>query len=93
VRALAGGRAWAGRAPGWFDDPDAPAHERTCGAYLRVEDLAGGDAAALLAGARQLSGELELLIEVQWRERPLGEIASGAPRGAVAALLGEEPAG
>ena len=90
VRALCGRRAWSGQAPGWFDDPDAPDDERTCGGYVRVDDLAGADAAALLAGARRLSAELELLIEVQWRERPLGEIAAGTPRGALARLLDEE---
>ena len=93
VRSLAGARVWGCPAPGWFDDPDAPADERTCGGYLRVEDLAGDDAAALLAGARRLSAELEIVVEVQWRERSLGEIASGLPRGALATLIGEEPAG
>ena len=93
VRALAARRAWAGAAPGWVDDPDAPDAERTCGGYVRVDDLAGGDAAALLSGAQRLSAELEIVVEVQWRERPLGEIASGAPRGALATLLDEEPSG
>ncbi len=87
VRSLAGARAWGCPAPGWFDDPDAPAAERTCGGYVRVDDLAGGEAAAVLAAARRLSAELEIVVEVQWRERPLGEIAAGAPRGALASLL------
>ena len=87
VRATASGRAWAGPAPGWFDDPDAPDAERTTGGYLRVEDLAGDDAAALLAAARRLSAELEIVVEVQWRERVLGQIAAGAPRGALQTLL------
>lgn len=87
VRSLAGARAWGCPAPGWFDDPDAPPRERTCGGYLRVEDLAGDDAAALLSAARRLSAEMEVVLEVQWRERPLGELASGEPRGAVATLL------
>lgn len=87
IRALAGTRAWGCPAPGWFDDPDAPPLERTTGGYARVDDLACDDATALLAGVRRLSAELELIVEVQWRERPLGEIAAGAPRGAVATLL------
>ena len=91
IRSLAGTRAWGCPAPGWFDDPDAPSHERTTGGYARVDDLASDDATALLAGVRRLSAELELIVEVQWRERPLGEIAAGTPRGAVATLLAEEP--
>ena len=87
VRALAGTRAWGCPAPGWFDDPDAPAGERTTGGYARVDDLACADAEALLAGVRRLSAELEIIVEVQWRERALGEIAAGAPRGALATLL------
>jgi hypothetical protein len=87
VRALAGRRAWGCPAPGWFDDPDAPPAQRTCGGYVRVEDLAGDDAAALLDGVRRLSAELEIVVELQWRERPLSEIAAGTPRGAVETLL------
>jgi hypothetical protein len=93
VRSLAGARAWGCPVPGWFDDPDASPEDRTCGGYVRVDDLAGDDAAALLSGAQRLSAELEIVVEVQWRERPLGEIAAGAPRGALAALLDERPAG
>ena len=88
VRAAASGRAWSCPAPGWFDDPDAPDAERTTGGYVRVEDLAGDDAAALLVAARRLSAELEIVVEVQWRERVLGQIAAGAPRGALETLLG-----
>ena len=87
VRSLAGARAWSCPAPGWFDDPDAPPDQRTCGGYVRVDDLAGGDAAEVLAAAKRLSAQLEIVVEVQWRERPLGEIASGAPRGALESLL------
>jgi hypothetical protein len=55
---------------------------------VRVEDLGGDDAAALLAAVRRLSAELEIVVEVQWRERVLGEMAAGAPRGALETLLG-----
>ena len=90
IRALGTTRAWGCPAPGWFDDPDAAAHERTTGGYARVDDLAGPDAEAVLAAARRLSAELEIVLEVQWCERALGEIAAGAPRGALARLLGED---
>lgn len=88
VRAMAAGRAWGCPPPGWFDDPDAPLARRTTGGYVRVEDLGGDDAAALLAAVRRLSAELEIVVEVQWRERVLGEMAAGAPRGALETLLG-----
>jgi len=88
VRTLACGRAWGCPQPGWFDDPDAPDAERTTGGYVRVDDLAGDDAAAVLEAARRLSASLEIVVEVQWRERVLGDIAAGAPRGALATLLG-----
>ena len=88
VRSLASSRAWPGTAPGWFDDPDAPqAADRTTGCYLRVEDLASDEAAAVLAAARQLSAELEIVLEVQWRERTLGELRAGAASGALESLL------
>jgi len=89
VRALAKARAWSSPPPGWFDDPDcATAEERTCGAYLKVDDLAGADAAALLATARSLSAELEVRVEVQYAERPLGQFApGGVPDGALVALV------
>jgi hypothetical protein len=88
VRALAGSRAWSCPPPGWFDDPDAEsAAERTCGGYLRVDDLAGEDAAAVLAAARALSAELELVVAVEFNERPLGQFAAGAPGGALATLV------
>src|SRR4051812_29033083 len=78
VRALAGARAWASAAPGWFDEPDAASPEqRTSGGYLKVDDLAGDDAAALLGAARALSAELEVTVEVQFNERPLGRFAPG----------------
>ena len=91
IRALGAMRAWGCPAPGWFDDPDAEAHERTTGGYLRVEDLGSEDAGALLAAVRRLSAQLEIVVEVQWRERTLGEIAAGSARGPVASLLGEAP--
>jgi hypothetical protein len=87
VRAIADARVWSCPAPGWFDDPDAPSAERTCGGYVRVDDLADEDAGALLEAVRRLSAELEIVVEVQWRERVLGEIAAGAPRGALETLL------
>jgi hypothetical protein len=83
VRGVAAGRA------GWFDEPDAasPA-ERTCGGYLRTEDLATPEAAELLAVARALSAELELAVAVEFNERPLGQFApGGVPSGALPALL------
>jgi hypothetical protein len=88
VRALANERAWPGAAPGWFDEPDADAPEqRTAGGYARVEDLASDDAAAVLRAARRLSVELEIVVEVQWRERKLGELRAGEPDGALVTLL------
>ena len=87
VRSIAGARVWGCPAPGWFDDPDAEPAERTCGGYVRVDDLASPDATAVLEAARKLSAELEVVLEVQWRERPLGELAAGAPRGALGPLL------
>ena len=89
VRRLAGARAWSCPPPGWFDDPDcATPEERTCGAYLKVDDLAGADAAALLEAARALSAELEVRVEVQYAERPLGQFApGGVPDGALATLV------
>ena len=89
VRSLAGARVWGCPAPGWFDEPDATtADERTCGGYLKVEDLGGDDAAALLASARTLSAELEVSVAVEFNERPLGTFApGGVPAGALEALL------
>lgn len=89
VRSLAGARVWGCPAPGWFDEPDAEAEEaRTCGGYLKVDDLAGDDAAALLAAARSLSAELEVTVAVEFGERPLGTFApGGVPSAALEALL------
>ena len=88
VRVLAGARVWGCPAPGWFDDPDAPQDvHRTTGGYLLVEDLASDEAASVLAAARQLSAELGICLEVQWRERPLGELRSGEAGGALATLI------
>jgi hypothetical protein len=61
--------------------------ERTTGCYVRVDDLASAEAVALLRAARRLSAELEIVLEVQWRERPLGRIRAGEPGGALATLL------
>ena len=88
VRVLASERAWPGAAPGWFDEPDADEPgQRTAGGYARVEDLASDDAAAVLRAARRLSVELEIVVEVQWRERKLGELRAGEPDGALVTLL------
>ena len=90
VRRLGRERAWSGAAPGWFDEPDADTpEERTCGAYLRTDDLAGGDAAAVLEAGRVLSAELELAVEVQFAERKLGYFAPGgiADGAALATLM------
>ena len=89
VRSLAGGRVWSCPAPGWFDEPDAEvAAERTCGGYLKVDDLAGDDAAALLGAARSLSAELEVGVAVEFNERPLGTFEpGGVPTPALDALL------
>ena len=88
VRALASSRAWPHAEPGWFDDPEPPeAEPRTTGGYLRVDDLASDEAASLLRAARRLSAELEIVLEVQWRERTLGELRSGAAGGALASRL------
>ena len=78
VRATVRARTWTDATPGWFDEPDAETpEERTCGAYLRTDDLATDDAAAVLRAARTLSAELELAVEVQYNERPLGYFAPG----------------
>ena len=88
VRMLASGRAWPGAAPGWFDEPDAEhPGERTAGGYALVEDLASDEAVAVLDAARRLSAELEIVVEVQWRERSLGAIRAGEPAGALVTLL------
>ena len=89
VRSLAGARVWSCPAPGWFDEPDAATEaDRTCGGYLKVDDLAGDDAAALLSAARSLSAELEVSVAVEFNERSLGSFApGGVPDGALEALL------
>ena len=78
VRSLAGARVWSCPAPGWFDEPDAEdAAARTCGGYLKVDDLAGDDAAALLHAARDLAREVEVAVAVEFNERPIGTFAPG----------------
>jgi hypothetical protein len=82
VRAMAGARAWRDSPPGFFDDP-APAAEspRTTGGYLRVETGAadGDDARAFCAAVQAFSAELELALELQWREVVLGRVRAGVP--------------
>ena len=89
VRSLAGARAWSCPPPGWFDEPDAPSpDERTTGAYLKIDDLSGDDAAALLAAAKALAAEADVTVDVEFNERPLGTFAAGgAASGALEALL------
>lgn len=68
---------------GWFDDPgaDSPA-ERTTGGYVRADAVEDACARELLDVARAVSAEHAVLVEVQWREEPLGMLERGAWRAA-----------
>ncbi len=82
TRRLAGGRAWRDQPPGFFDDAaPAPGSPRTTGAFLRVEagTADGDDARAFCAAVQAFSGEFEVDVEVQWRERILGRVRAGVP--------------
>lgn len=77
IRVLAGARAWATVAPGWFDDGGEP---RTAGGFLRVEGAPDpDDVAAVYAHAISLSGRHDCTVELQWREEILGRVVSGLP--------------
>jgi hypothetical protein len=71
---------------GFFDDP-AGGEERTVGAYANVEALTDELARALLGHVGELSGRLELRIEVQFDEAVLGHLVSGVPDPALTAAL------
>ena len=79
VQAAAGARAWAGRPPGYFDD-DATVSERTTGGFLPVEGApAVADVGAFYEVAIAVSAQLEVAVELQWRESILGHIRCGEP--------------
>ncbi|HEU4974250.1 MAG TPA: hypothetical protein VFT50_04130 [Baekduia sp.] len=61
---------------GFFDDPGG-GDQRTVGAYLRTDDLRAG--VPLVAAVARVSAELQVRIEVQFREQILGWIRAGEP--------------
>jgi hypothetical protein len=71
---------------GFFDDPELGG-ERTTGTFMRTETIADPAALELIARVAELSGELELRIEVQHREVILGHLESGRPDEKLAAAL------
>lgn len=72
---------------GFFDDPELGG-ERTTGTFMRTDSLVEPAALELIARVAELSGELELRIEVQHREKILGHLESGRPDAKLAAALG-----
>lgn len=63
---------------GWFDDPGADsAAERTTGGYVRADDVEAPACKELLDAARAVSADHAVLVEVQWREEPLGVLERG----------------
>ena len=63
---------------GWFDDPGAEsAAERTTGGYVRCGDVEDAAARELLDVARAVSADHAILVEVQFREEPLGVLERG----------------
>jgi hypothetical protein len=72
---------------GFFDDPELGG-ERTMGTFMRTDTIGDPAALELIARMAELSGELELRIEVQHREEILGHLESGRPDAKLAAALG-----
>ena len=72
---------------GFFDDPELGG-ERTIGTFMRTDSIGEPAALELIARVAELSGELELRIEVQHREVILGHLESGRPDAELAAALG-----
>lgn len=72
---------------GFFDDPELGG-ERTIGTFMRTDSIGEPAALELIARVAELSGELELRIEVQHREEILGHLESGRPDAKLAAALG-----
>jgi len=72
---------------GFFDDPELGG-ERTTGTFMRTETLENPAALELIARVAELSGALELRIEVQHREVILGHLECGRPDASLAAALG-----
>ena len=72
---------------GFFDDPELGG-ERTIGTFMRTETLGEPAALELIARVAELSGELDLRIEVQHREEILGHLVSGRPDPKLASALG-----
>lgn len=63
---------------GWFDDPGAgSAAERTTGGYVKVAHLDAPLAHGLRSVAQAVSADLELRVELQWREAVLGVYERG----------------
>jgi hypothetical protein len=72
---------------GFFDDPELGG-ERTIGTFMRTETLEDPTALELIARVAELSGELQLRIEVQHREVILGHLESGRADAKLVAALG-----
>jgi hypothetical protein len=70
---------------GFFDDPSG-GDERTVGAYVRTETLAGG--VALLRAVASVSARLQTRFEVQFREEKVGHLVSGRPDADLDAAVG-----
>ena len=72
---------------GFFDDPELGG-ERTTGTFMRTETLGDPAALELIARVAELSGRLEIRVEVQHREVILGHLVCGRPDAKLAAALG-----
>jgi hypothetical protein len=86
-------RAAARRVPGagFFDGAggDGFGEERTVGAYVKTDTLAGGS--ALLGEVAQISSALGVRFEVQHAEAILGYVVAGRPDASLARHLGDIP--
>ena len=70
-------RSWPSAHVGFFDDPAADPGARTTGGYLRPAVPA--EIEALWGLARSVSADLQLVVELQWREAVLGHVRAGVP--------------
>jgi len=75
---------------GFFDDPELGG-ERTTGTFMRTDTLGDPAALELIARVAELSGELEIRVEVQHQEEILGHLECGRPDAKLAAALGFGP--
>lgn len=93
VREAVAARTWPGNQPGWFDGAgDEEGTERTVGAYLRLDGIQDPEGPPVLVAAMaRVSASLDVRVEVQVLERPVGALVGGEPDEALAArpdLLG-----